>query len=99
MSYRTKYIISVVVLVVGCLFALDGSNQLRSSFGAQEAITQGLWKLGVGVVLVAFGAPLFHYYRERKRQQVRPEDAEVIMLAKLGEQRLKAQEKDERERK
>jgi hypothetical protein len=99
MSYRTKYILSVVVLVAGSLLALDGSNQLRGSFGAQDAITQGLWKLGAGVVLVAFGAPLFHYYRERKKQQVRPEDAEVIMLAKLGEQRLKTQEKDEGERK
>lgn len=95
MSYRAKYTIALVLFIIGSLVVLGGYLELSGSFGVQEIITSGAWKLGIGVAILAVAAPLFNYYRARKNQRLRSEDIEIAVLAKKGEQHLRDQDREE----
>ena len=96
MSYQAKYLIALVVLIIGCVLVILGAGEARGSMGMQEIVSSAVWKLGIGFVLVLFGGPLFYYYRARKHHAQVAADTEIAMLAAIGQKNLDAQDAAEK---
>ncbi len=80
MTYRLKFRVAQVCLVIGSLLVVVGAAEIQGSMGDPGSVSGAAWKLGIGFVMVAISAPLFYYFRARRDT---PKTAEQLEVGEL----------------
>lgn len=78
-----KYFAVLALFATGLLLVVVGAGELQGSFGVKELVESAAWKIGAGVILIAFFGPIFYYLRARRKQPITQQQIEVETLAKL----------------